>query len=680
MRSVQGKIRTLLAQQSGQIQLLIIAPILTLAFLGLVVRTASSAIDPSLEKKKVTQQLKQRLNEVRNAESSHFAFEARNREGIRVTKLQDFTEPFQSISGRNDLSLLDLRPQNETRTALGGQSNEQNWQVIRGQTFPETEFYFLTPLTSPFNNGEEGQTIVSVSKSEEIWRIIKGNPRQIPLLASLATAPAFARIEKPWGSKAKVHDNEEVRKAIESQTPKKTPAFLVITASIAPLPLLPAIQPSGGETPLPLLPQKVSYRIKKNETPEKIFKRIGISSAETAQWMKAARKLKEFRSLRPGQVLEFSFADEIEQHALKIMSYEMGEGSRLILQRKTEGGIETKRETPPSLPVWLVIGGRVERSLAKSARKTGLPVRIINAMEDLEWDLHLSELHTGDSFKVLVEAVQRNEKIVEYKSLLAAEVSKKGQVYTAFSIPEEKLIRGKKGENQEEGLDIESEGQRFLRHPLEFTRISSSFSEARLHPILGYARPHTGVDFAAPRGTAVQAVASGTVILVGRQAGYGNIVRIDHPGPYDTTYAHLQGFAEGIEEGVTVEQGQVLGYVGSTGLATGPHLHFELLKDGNFVNPLTEKSLTGEPVKVVKEQPKPVVDPIIAEKKKRLADQLAALEIEEKRVISLIIPLQSTFAPSGMAAAEHKSGRRGVALRHASSGEIHGLSELHGSD
>jgi murein DD-endopeptidase MepM/ murein hydrolase activator NlpD len=227
-------------------------------------------------------------------------------------------------------------------------------------------------------------------------------------------------------------------------------------------------------------------------------------------------------------------------------------------------------------------------------------------------------------------------------------------------------LREKKEEDQEEGLDIESEGQRFLRHPLEFTHISSGFSEARLHPILGYARPHTGVDFAAPRGTAVHAVASGIVTFVGRQSGYGNIVRIDHPGPYDTSYAHLQGIAEGMEEGIAVEQGQVIGYVGSTGLATGPHLHFELLKDGAFVNPLTEKSLLGEPIKIVKKQPKPAVDPIIAEKKKRLTDQLAALEIKGKGIISITIPLQSTLVANGVAA-EHKSERHDTISWHASS-------------
>src|SRR5262249_40883741 len=159
----------------------------------------------------------------------------------------------------------------------------------------------------------------------------------------------FSRIEKTWGSEAKIHSNEEVRKAIESQASKKTLPTPVVTASIAPLPF-PAILIPEEKTSLSSFPQRVAHRIKKNETPEKIFKSLGISSVEAVQWMKVTRKLKELRSLRPGRVLEFSFADETGQNALKVLSYEMGEGTRLILERKAAGGIETKREIPPSLP------------------------------------------------------------------------------------------------------------------------------------------------------------------------------------------------------------------------------------------------------------------------------------------------------------------------------------------
>jgi len=303
--------------------------------------------------------------------------------------------------------------------------------------------------------------------------------------------------------------------------------------------------------------------------------------------------------------------------------------------------------------VLLVLGGKIETNLAIALRKSGLPARITGGVAKLAWDVNLSGLHKGDSFKVLIEAVQKGEKIVTYKSLLAAEVNYQEITYSAFSIPEERLLRKKKEvvmPYKGEGLNIESEGEKFLRFPLEFTRISSTFAGSRLHPILHRSRPHKGIDFAAPRGTPVKSVASGTVTFVGRQSGYGNLVRIDHPGPYETGYAHLQEYAEDLSEGNAVERGQVIGYVGSTGLATGPHLHFELYKDGEFVNPFGESVVeTASVIEETEEKPS-IVNPLIAEKKKRFSEQLAELKVGGKQLTSLVIPLQEGRPATGVAA------------------------------
>jgi murein DD-endopeptidase MepM/ murein hydrolase activator NlpD len=178
------------------------------------------------------------------------------------------------------------------------------------------------------------------------------------------------------------------------------------------------------------------------------------------------------------------------------------------------------------------------------------------------------------------------------------------------------------------------------------------FAASRLHPILQRSRPHRGIDFAAPRGTPVYSVASGIVTYVGRhQSGYGNFVKVDHPGPYESGYAHLQEYGEGIAEGAAVKRGQVIGFVGSTGLATGPHLHFELYKDGEFVNPFGESAIETASVaaEIIEEEEPPVVNPIIEEKKKRLAEQLAALEVSGRRLTSLVIPLQEGPTAAGVA-------------------------------
>jgi len=300
-----------------------------------------------------------------------------------------------------------------------------------------------------------------------------------------------------------------------------------------------------------------------------------------------------------------------------------------------------------------VLGGKIETNLAKALRKSGLPARITDGVAKLTWDVNLSSLRKGDSFKVLIEAVQKGEKIVTYKSLLAAEVNYQEITYSAFSIPEERLLSKKKEvvmHYKGEGLNIESEGEKFLRFPLEFTRISSTFAGSRMHPILHRSRPHKGIDFAAPRGTPVKSVASGTVTFVGRQSGYGNLVRIDHPGPYETGYAHLQKYAEDLSEGNAVERGQVIGYVGSTGLATGPHLHFELYKDGEFVNPFGESVVeTASVIEETEEKPS-IVNPLIAEKKKRFSEQLAELKVGGKQLTSLVIPLQEGRPATGVAA------------------------------
>jgi murein DD-endopeptidase MepM/ murein hydrolase activator NlpD len=129
----------------------------------------------------------------------------------------------------------------------------------------------------------------------------------------------------------------------------------------------------------------------------------------------------------------------------------------------------------------------------------------------------------------------------------------------------------------------------FLRYPLRFTRISSGFSRTRLHPLLKRTRPHRGVDFVAPRGTPVRAVAAGRVTYAGWLGGLGRVVRIQHPGPYRSDYGHLDLLTKAVKLGRTVKRGQVIGYVGATGLATGPHLHFGLSKHGRYINPLAER-------------------------------------------------------------------------------------------
>ena len=655
---VKAKIRTLLAQQSGHIQLLIFAPILTLFLLSLVVRTANSAIDPTLEKKKITQQLKQRLVEVRQAEGSRPSLALRRGEeaqpAVKISKSEE------SVHSAEKPPIVQVKALSYEK-APSLDSREGAWTAAGN----DTGHTFLLSLRADaaFVASESKAPAPSTRNSLDIpWRIAKNNSSSLLLSPALVTAQNKKKDKKPQ-IVAKVPSIEETKIALEKPVQKTPGIRLASIESHAALSPFLVSKPIQKEEPVGPRPEYLPLQIKKDETLEKILKREGVSAGEASQWIKATQKLGEFRLLRPGKTLELFFSQDVETPGLKTLIYVPEEGTRLILERKTPKRIEATRIQPLTEPVWLVLGGRIEKNFSKSIKKIGLPEQIVKGVMNLEWAIDLSDLHAGDSFKILVEAVQRGQKISAYKTLLAAEINNDGQTFTAFLLPEEhRLLQRKKFEEEykDQGLEIESEGQKFLRFPLEFLRISSSFSGARFHPILHLTRRHNGIDFAAPRGTPVYSVANGTVTFVGRQSGYGNVVKIDHPGPYETAYAHLQGFAAGLEEGAEIGKGNVVGYVGSTGLATGPHLHFELLRNGMFVDPSTERE---EAVAMVHEEKPDPVNPIVEAKKKALAEKLATLEIGSQSFASVVIPQQRGKVAT--AADDHQKGIR----RQASSEE-----------
>ncbi|HJY80744.1 MAG TPA: peptidoglycan DD-metalloendopeptidase family protein [Candidatus Binatia bacterium] len=478
MQYLRRTIKSLLAQQSGQIQLFIIAPILTLSFLSLVVRTASSAVDSSLEKKKVTEQLKRRLNQVRS------------------------------------------------------EDEDENQSVA------------VNAVSAP------------------------PAPREIAKLTLRAKASA------------------------------------------------------------PQVPIQTSLQTKKHATLEKVLREQGVGAEEAQEWLAAVQKIKEFKNLRPGKTVTLSFVGDDADQTLKTLSYEIDKRLLLVLEKKPDGNVAFRRETLPVTLVWHAVGGRIENSLYKAARQAGVPGRIVDDLADMGWDLDFSDLQSGDTFKVIFEEFQRDGKSIERGRIVAAAITTKGKTFTLFPLPEEK--------GQSSGSS--SSSRSFLRYPLQFTRISSVFTTARFHPILERVRPHKGVDFAAPRGTPVRAVASGKVTFAGRQSGYGNIVCIDHSGPYDTAYAHLERIEKGLDQGDRVERGQIIGYVGSTGLATGPHLHFELHKDGEYINPLVAKLPMIDDDDIRRRE-----NPAFVELKKRAAEQLSALKIGSQPVsLALAAPQIST--------------------------------------
>jgi murein DD-endopeptidase MepM/ murein hydrolase activator NlpD len=226
----------------------------------------------------------------------------------------------------------------------------------------------------------------------------------------------------------------------------------------------------------------------------------------------------------------------------------------------------------------------VENSLFADGKKAGIHPALLSQLADIfTWDLDLEkEFSKGDSVKILYE--QRSRKGQETKAslrILAAELINAGRKLTAI------YFEKQKGQGNYYNLEGRSLARSFLRFPLEFTNITSHFAHSRFHPILKVDMPHTGVDFAAKRGTPVRAVGDGVITLADWNGLYGKTVEIQHDSTYTTRYAHLERFADGVRSGTAITKGQIIGYVGSTGRATGPHLHFELYKDQQYIDPLS---------------------------------------------------------------------------------------------
>jgi len=259
----------------------------------------------------------------------------------------------------------------------------------------------------------------------------------------------------------------------------------------------------------------------------------------------------------------------------------------------SDGGWEVRRaETRPDVRVD-VVAGEVTRSLFDAVEAAGgaaqLAVDLAGVFES-DFDF-TADTRAGDRFRLLVEKRFANETFVDYGRILVAQYVSDGRVLTGIGF--ERAPDGRHAFYDAEGRSLRKS---FLKSPLEFTRITSGFTWARPHPILGGVRPHLAVDYGAPTGTPVRAVADGRIGAAGWAGGNGISVTLQHRSGYATMYNHLSRLGPGIRPGGRVAQRQVIGYVGATGLATGPHLDYRVAKHGHFVNPLGEKFLPGEPI------------------------------------------------------------------------------------
>ena len=256
------------------------------------------------------------------------------------------------------------------------------------------------------------------------------------------------------------------------------------------------------------------------------------------------------------------------------------------IQKGPQGYVAQKKEVP--LERYLVkVAGEIHSSLFEAMDAIGEEDQLtISFAEILAWEIDFyKDVREGDRFKVLVEKIHKGDQFIQYGTIYAVEYQRGENVV--------KGIRYREDYYDEKGASLK---KAFLKVPLQFNRISSRFSQARKHPILGGLRPHYGIDYAAPIGTPVWAVADGAVISTGWCGGFGRQVIVHHMNGYKTYYNHLSRYGPGIRRGVRVRQKQIIGYVGSTGLSTGPHLDYQITKDGRFRNPLKEVFPTCYPI------------------------------------------------------------------------------------
>ncbi len=278
-----------------------------------------------------------------------------------------------------------------------------------------------------------------------------------------------------------------------------------------------------------------------------------------------------------------------------IRSFEFYRGRRTIYRIEPQQGelVASKVEAPLVQRV-VRLAGVIERSLSESMSALGERSDLVRGFADIfVWDLDFStQTRPGDEFRLVFEKYYDREGFVEYGRILAAEYRTAHREFVTVYFEDDD---GYGDYYTPEGNSVR---RTFLRAPVDYTRISSRYSKSRLHPILKVRRPHEGVDYAAPIGTSVWAVADGEVVWVGRNGGFGRLVKVRHNNGYTSYYGHLSRYAKGLAVGRRVRQKEVLGYVGQTGLATGPHLDYRLEKGGRSVDPLKVRFPKGDPIPV----------------------------------------------------------------------------------
>jgi murein DD-endopeptidase MepM/ murein hydrolase activator NlpD len=352
-------------------------------------------------------------------------------------------------------------------------------------------------------------------------------------------------------------------------------------------------------------PQEVRVRLSRGENFVDALKRVGVSAEDANTAAYAFGRHHNLRRLLPGQefaltlgwpnrtLFQQASAGDNEQAKLLRLEYRADAENRVIVRRAPSGEMTAEKKTVPLTTRVMSVAGRINGSLYMSAKSVGAPDEVIaNLADAFAYDVDFQrEIFGGDEFEAIFEVKYDDMgKLVSAGDILYARLNWRGRSrekgYYRFD---------DESGDRVEFYDATGQGAKrlLMKTPIDGARLSSGFG-TRKHPILGYRRAHKGVDFAANRGTPIKAAGDGIVQRANRYGSFGNYIKIRHANGYETAYAHLHGFARGIRSGKRVRQGDIIGYVGTTGRSTGPHLHYEVHLKGQAVNPQNLKIATGK--------------------------------------------------------------------------------------
>jgi murein DD-endopeptidase MepM/ murein hydrolase activator NlpD len=324
--------------------------------------------------------------------------------------------------------------------------------------------------------------------------------------------------------------------------------------------------------------------IEKNDTLDRLLVAGGLSRTDSANLTRELAKAIDVRRLRPGQMVRFHYTQNGDVDSIQLKVTGWGEVDAV----RNGDHFDVSSKAAQAREVETSVSATIDSSLYDALRAAGEGPQLAQQLVDVfQWDIDFFQLRDGDRFSLVVNRLYSGNDLVGYGPIRAARFTHKGTTYEAFR-------NDAGGYYASSGTPLRKQ---FLKAPLKFSRVTSGFTKRRFHPVLKYFRPHYGVDYGAPVGTPVMSTADGTVVEARYSPSEGNFIRIRHSSRIDTCYLHLSRFAKGLKRGTKVSQGDVIGYVGMTGLATGPHLDYRVSENGTWLNPLNLRSITPDPLR-----------------------------------------------------------------------------------